>query len=188
MSLQKILIIIVFLFLNSSFSNVKSDIDGLSKGDAAPDFTAVDISGRTVTLSKLTQKANVVLLFFRGFWCSGCQKELSHFTEDIAKITAKGGHVIAITPSPDHYPIIPSRNPMRGLSIIIDENQSIMNEYGVITQEASEYIRVETHYGRHDFTLIPATYIINEDQKITYAHFNPKFTINAFVDSTLMHK
>ncbi len=175
---------ITCLLLLSSFSH---SLQGLQKGDIAPDFTAVDISGRTVKLSDLTQKGNVVLLFFRGFWCSGCHKELSHFTDDISKITAKGGHVIAVTPTPEHYPTRPAKNPMRGLSIIIDDNQSILKQYGVISSEPSSYQRSEGQVVRSDFTFIPATYIINEDQKVTYAHYNPKFTINAFVDSTLVH-
>jgi len=160
---------------------------GLQKGDSAPDFTAVDISGKTVKLSDLTQKGNVVLLFFRGSWCSGCSKRLSHFTDDISKITAKGGHVIAITPTPDHYPDIPSHNPTRGLSIVIDDDHRILDQYGVTRAEPSTYQRTSSHMGTSEFTLIPATYIINGDQKITYVHYNPEYTINAFVDSTLVH-
>ncbi|NLE09851.1 MAG: redoxin domain-containing protein [Dehalococcoidales bacterium] len=35
--------------------------------DAAPDFTAVDSSGRQITLSEYKGKKNVLLIFNRGF-------------------------------------------------------------------------------------------------------------------------
>lgn len=82
-----------FIFPNQSFQHLK-------KGDIAPDFTTASIDGKEITLSSFTQKGNVVILFYQGFWCTGCNKQLNTFKADLAKITKKGGHTIAISPAP----------------------------------------------------------------------------------------
>ena len=58
-------------FLQERFSGVGS---GLDEGAKAPDFTARDLSGRTITLSALAGK--VVLLNFWSVSCPPCLYEL----------------------------------------------------------------------------------------------------------------
>ena len=37
-------------------------------GQPAPDFSLEDVNGKTITLSELRDKKNVVLVFYRGYW------------------------------------------------------------------------------------------------------------------------
>ena len=45
-----------------------TDLNRIKVGDAAPDFTLEDVDGKTISLSDLRGKKNVVLVFYRGRW------------------------------------------------------------------------------------------------------------------------
>ncbi len=160
---------------------------GLAKGDYAPDFTARTISGKEVHLGSMVKTGNIVLLFYQGFWCEGCHKSLSHFREELSKITQKGGHTIAITPTPFTGSPNSRQETDPDVSIVVDQDLSIMRSFGIISDAPEEYVRANHSYGSKDFSFIPATYIIDENQQVKFAHVDPSFTINAFVDSLLIH-
>lgn len=46
-------------------------------GEEAPDFTLEDIQGNQVTLSATRGKTPTVLVFYRGYWCPFCARQLS---------------------------------------------------------------------------------------------------------------
>lgn len=63
--------VFIILFTTSVFSQ---DINS-----NAPDFTAKDLNGNTITLSEL--KGKVILLDFWASWCVPCKKSMPHLIE-----------------------------------------------------------------------------------------------------------
>ena len=45
-----------------------TDLDRVTAGDMAPDFTALSLGGEAITLSQFRGKKNVILFFYRGHW------------------------------------------------------------------------------------------------------------------------
>ena len=45
-----------------------TDLERVSAGDLAPDFTAMSRDGEAITLSGYRGQKNVVLVFYRGHW------------------------------------------------------------------------------------------------------------------------
>ncbi len=45
-----------------------ADLERVSAGDLAPDFTAMSSTGEAITLSQYRGAKNVVLFFYRGHW------------------------------------------------------------------------------------------------------------------------
>jgi cytochrome oxidase Cu insertion factor (SCO1/SenC/PrrC family) len=45
-----------------------TDLERVSVGDLAPDFTLEALDGRAITLSDYRDKKHVVLVFYRGHW------------------------------------------------------------------------------------------------------------------------
>jgi hypothetical protein len=45
-----------------------TDLDRVTAGDMAPDFTAMSRGGEPITLSQYRGEKNVVLVFYRGHW------------------------------------------------------------------------------------------------------------------------
>lgn len=58
-----------------SAQTARSKTDPVKVGDTAPDFSLADENGKTVTLSKLKQPT--VLVFYRGYWCPFCARQLA---------------------------------------------------------------------------------------------------------------
>lgn len=178
---------IILVSAMTGFINPHQSAGALQKGDLVPDFTTRTTAGKQISLSKMVEDGNVVILFFQGFWCTGCHKSLSHFKEDLAKVTKKGGHTIAISPTPLSGRPHNRERPQKDVSIVIDDDLSIMRGFGIIDDKQSEYLRASKSFGKQDFSFIPATYIIDENLKVKFAHVDPDFTVNAFVDSLLIH-
>lgn len=181
------LYVIILATAVSGFISPYQFTGALEKGDTAPDFTTRTTSGKDITLSTMVEEGNVVILFFQGFWCTGCHKSLCHFKDDLAKVTKKGGHTIAISPTPLSGRPHNRERPQKDVSIVIDEDLSIMRGFGIIDDNQTEYLRASINFGKQDFSFIPATYIIDENLTVKFAHVDPDFTINAFVDSLLVH-
>ncbi|MGH9897509.1 MAG: peroxiredoxin family protein [Pyrinomonadaceae bacterium] len=62
---------------DASVDSSRSNVDPVKVGEEAPDFTLKALSGESVTLSEARGKMPTVLVFYRGFWCPYCAKQLS---------------------------------------------------------------------------------------------------------------
>ena len=74
----KICLLIAWLAIFSwtaTAQNAKSRTEPLKVGVTAPDFTLTDQNAKTVTLSKVEK--TTVLVFYRGFWCPFCARQLA---------------------------------------------------------------------------------------------------------------
>lgn len=67
---------------------------GVMKGQAAPDFTLKDITGKQVSLS--SAKNNVVCLQFWATWCPYCIREVPRFKKLHEKFSGKGLKILSI--------------------------------------------------------------------------------------------
>jgi peroxiredoxin Q/BCP len=69
----------------------------LAPGTPAPDFSAPDDSGRTVTLSAL-RGSNVVLVFYPGDDTPGCTRQLCDFRDRWESLRTQGIEVYGVNP------------------------------------------------------------------------------------------
>jgi peroxiredoxin len=53
-----------------------TDIERVAVGAPAPDFTLTQYGGGSLTLSSFEGKKDVVLVFYRGYWCPYCVRQL----------------------------------------------------------------------------------------------------------------
>lgn len=68
-----------YQFLTSNFDSSKDDIDQNISGQAAKDFTVIDVEGKEVSLSDF--KGKPVVVNFWASWCPPCKEEMPYFNE-----------------------------------------------------------------------------------------------------------
>lgn len=190
-------LILSFLVSVSSLVSAQTETvypEGLKVGDMAPDFTAKDQEGKTVHLKQALKKGPVVMLFYRGQWCPYCNKQLSHFSDSLQMITAKGATLLAFTPETAENIKKTIEKTKTSFPVIEDEGMSIMKSYKVnfavdektITKYKGYGIDFDKANGNNDANLpVPATYIIGKDGKIKYVFFNTDYRKRASVQHIL---
>ena len=66
-------------------------IEPVRNGEEAPDFTLEDLQGNPVTLSEVRDKTATVVVFYRGYWCPFCARQLAEL-----RSLAKGNEQIRV--------------------------------------------------------------------------------------------
>lgn len=184
------------LFFSLSFSQKDTTVipSGLKVGDVAPDFKAMDNTGKSFSLKKMLRKGDVVLVFYRGQWCPFCNKALSRMNDSLSLITAKGATVVAVSPETDENIEKTVGKTKASFPIISDKGLSIMKAYKVNYAVDARTIEKYKNYNI-DFALVngnngailpvPATYVIGKNGVIKYVFFSPDYKIRTSVQSIL---
>ncbi|HQY11731.1 MAG TPA: peroxiredoxin-like family protein [Ferruginibacter sp.] len=157
---------------------------GLKAGDMAPDFTAKDQDGNTLSLKERLKEGPVVILFYRGQWCPHCNKQLSHFADSLQLLRDKKVTVLAVTPETADGIRKTIEKTRASFPVLEDAGLEIMKLYKVNFAVDAKTISSYKGYGI-DFNKanganganlpVPATYIIGTDGKVKYVFFNTDY-------------
>ena len=168
---------------------------GLKTGDTAPKFTAVDNTGKTLSLKSLLKSHKAVVLFFyRGQWCPYCNKQIKELQDSLQLLTGKGAYVVGVTPETSENINKTIDKTHASFSIIQDKGYTIMKAYQVnytvdaeLLGKLKNYgVDLEKNNGNTDHVLpVPATYVIDQSGKIIYFHFDKDYTKRASVQSIM---
>ena len=153
-------------------------------GDKAPNFTATTHAGTETNLKKLTKNGSVVLIFYRGYWCPFCNKELNHMNDSLPLLQAKGATVIAITPETYESVNKTIEKTKASFEIISDTTNTILKQFGVNFTVDDKTIEKYKTYGI-DFTTVngnsentlpvPAVFIIDKNGNFKYLYFDKDY-------------
>ncbi|TKH42860.1 alkyl hydroperoxide reductase [Paenibacillus terrae] len=145
---------------------------GLSLGTKAPEFSLLDFTGQTITLSEATAKGPVVLIFYRGSWCPFCNLELQAYQRIMDGITSAHAQLIAISPqTPEYSTIVQQKNEL-SFPVLSDLHNQIAEKYNLkfkLPEYAHELyksldISLDTFHGNSAWELpVPATYVIDKE-------------------------
>ena len=160
----------------------------LKEGAAFPPATLPDQLGRPVDLAALREKGPLVVVFYRGGWCPYCNLELRAYQQALPRIVAEGGALIAITPeTPDNSLDTAQKNDL-AFPVLSDANGALAAALG-IRFELSEPIKalyakfghaLPERNGDGSWTLpVPATYVVERDGRIAFAHVDPDYRSRA---------
>ncbi|PHS54726.1 MAG: hypothetical protein COB01_00905 [Lutibacter sp.] len=182
---MRISIMAIFLFFSMWKVNAQINNDYLKIGKNAPRIQGIDQFSNSINSDKILKNNKVLLIFYRGNWCPYCKKHLASLQENLDKFIKKGVYVIVVTPEKVNKVKETSAEFKSAFSIIHDVDNKIMINYKVafdVTKEnVPNYFEFtlnkvrEYNESYNDVLPVPATYLIDTDHKISYAHYDPNY-------------
>ncbi len=186
----------VLLLISALRSQAQEKPEGLFINSRAPDFKGKDQNANEIVLKDLRKKGPVVVIFYRGYWCPYCNKELQKLEDSLQLIKEKGAQLIAITPEKQEGIAKTIEKTKASYSIITDDGLKIMKAYDVAyqvdTKTIDRYkmasIDLATNNGQKPdavYLPVPAVYIIGKDGEIKYRFFDEDYKKQAAVKDIL---
>lgn len=154
---------------------------GLDVGQKAVFFQETDQHDTKYSLKSNLEKGPVIIFFYRGQWCSHCNRYMSNLQDSLTLITDLGASVVAITPEKEEEIDKTIEKTDAEFPIIYDKSHLLMDAYDVtFVLSATKQklymlggINIDVASGNDDHVLpVPATYIIGVDGKIIARHFD----------------
>src|SRR6201995_2551407 len=126
----------------------------LKAGEKAPDFTAKDQNGNTVTLSQYKGK-NVILYFYPKDDTPGCTAEACSFRDNYQSLIGQGFHVIGVSTDDEKSHKKFETKFSLPFPLIADVDKQIVEAYGVWAEK--------NMYGKKYMGTIRKTFVIDGD-------------------------
>ena len=134
-------------------------------GEKALDFELKSLAGETVQLAKLIEEGPVVVVALRGYpgyQCPLCSKQFGSFLDKAEEFAKSKAQVVFIYPGPadklkeraDEF--IKGRDFPDYFHLLLDPDYKFTTSYGIHWDEPKE-------------TAYPSTFVINGEQKVTFA-------------------
>jgi peroxiredoxin len=134
----------------------ETDLERVVVGKAAPDFTLTRMGGGTATLSAMRGKKNVVLVFYRGYWCPFCITQLKELRSLLSDELKKDTELLVVSIDDDKgmetaMTRISADGTKPDYTFLSDPDHAVIARYGVMNPAGSR--RGIPH---------PATYVIDK--------------------------
>ena len=181
--MKKIFGLLLLLIIEFT-GNAQQAPEGLFINSKAPDFKGTDQFGKEIRLKDAIKQGKVVLVFYRGYWCPFCNRQLKKLEDSLQFIKEKGATVIAVSPEKPESVSKTIDKTKAEYPVLYDEGLKIMKAYEVdyevqentITRYRNTGIDLEKTNGKDwKFLPVPAVYIIDKEGKITYRYFDADY-------------
>jgi thioredoxin-dependent peroxiredoxin len=130
---------------------------GISAGQKAPDFTALDDRGEKIKLSDFKGR-NVVLFFYPKDDTSGCTKEACSFRDALPRFDGLNAVVLGISPDSVKSHQKFKEKFQLPYPLVVDEDHAIAERYGVWGEKSM--------YGRKYWGILRTTFVIDKTGKV----------------------
>ncbi len=146
-------------------------IDRVAIGQRAPDFTLARMGGGTTTLSSFRGRKNVVLVFYRGFWCPYCIRQLSGMRQMLDAEMKKDTELLVVsvddsTGTQKTVARISADGVTPDFAFLSDPDHAVIARYGILNPSGGS--RGIPH---------PATYVIDRDGVVRWRDIETDYKI-----------
>jgi peroxiredoxin len=141
-----------------------TDLSRVVAGTVAPDFQLPSSAGGTLKLSSLRGK-NVVLVFYRGYWCAYCVKQMVELQSLLPDSHRKDTLIVGVSPDPmDELKLVIPRVTERAggtflVTLLSDAGHKVIDLYGLRNVEPD---------AEAPFLPYPTTYVIDAAGKVRW--------------------
>jgi len=147
-------------------------------GARAPDVTLPDVSGKPVRLSDVWQRGPLVVVFYRGGWCTYCNLQLREWQQYAEALSRLDASLLAISPQLPEHSMRSAQDNGLGFSVLSDCALDAANGFGlaytlhpdVVEYYGSVGTDIPVLNGNGLWVLpVPATYVIDPTGEIRFA-------------------
>lgn len=163
-------LILFFSIISCSDNNVNNyeppsgTLEGILVGQAAPNITVNDITGKPINLHSL--RGNVVLLDFWATWCYPCKQEIPKLKEIWEKYHGKNFVIIGIS----------SDTKVENLKSYVEQNEIKWQQYFDATKSV---------YFKYVVNAIPRFYLIRKNGIISFTGYPVQINLENEIDKLL---
>jgi peroxiredoxin len=178
---------IVFLLLGFLFSQAQEKPEGLFINSKAADFKATDQDGKEVNMKDLRKKGNVVVVFYRGYWCPYCSKYMKRLQDSLELIKEANAELVVITPEGDEGIDTTVSRTGASFPIIYDKDMKISRAYKVAYKVEEKTVNRYKNSNppidllkingqvKEAYLPVPAVYIVNTDGAVFFRYFEEDY-------------
>jgi peroxiredoxin len=159
--------------------------NALSAGQRAPVFSLPDQDGVKTSLEAMLRRGPLLLVFYSGSWCPGCNLGLKALEEVSALIEARGASLVIISPQTIQENARTQRAMQVKIPILCDKGGKVAQRFGVRwrvpellrTLHLNSGIDLPSLHGEDSWTLpIPSRFVIDQNGVIAYSEVDPDQT------------
>jgi peroxiredoxin len=107
---------------------------GLRPGDFATDFSLTDSYGKITHLTSVPPDTFLVLIFYRGFWCSACQTQLFNLKDDYPRFLQHHAIIYAVSTDLVEECLDFTQQWRFPFTLLSDVNLNLIGAYGAINK------------------------------------------------------
>jgi len=157
----------------------------LTVGAKVPAFELYDHDGKIVSSADLLATGHLVLCFIRGRWCPFCVGQMEAMNLILPQIEPAGATLVAISPQTIKQSFFMHDQHKLRFPLLSDAGNQVARQFGLTyrvpdTQQAvyrRAFINLPLVNGDDSWELpIPATYILDREGTVLYAHANEDYT------------
>lgn len=157
-------------------------------GETMPAFALPDADGRWTRLDALLAPAPLVLSFQRGGWCPYCRAEMAAWRRALPSLAKAGGRLAVVTPETGGRAAQLRDGLGPEVIILCDVDHGVAMMLGLTVplpgeireryrESGLDLDRLTGGAGR--FVPIPATFVLDRQGRVRFAHADPDFRVRA---------
>lgn len=163
-------------------------------GAILPDFALPNAKGRYRSLSELVGRRPTVLSFNRGGWCPYCRSELTAWGEHAEQLAAAGGQFVSIAAETGGRAEQLHAMVGQDAEVLVDVDHGLALSVGLAFRCDQDLQRryltcgldLSELYGSGTWFLpVPATFIIDREQRVRYSFVDADFRNRADPDEVI---
>ena len=148
------------------FARFEKRISTLLKvGKTLPPLELINYDGTRFKIRDV--KKPMLIIFYRGNWCSQCMAQITNVAEQYGDLAEKGVEIVLISPQPQSHTALLAESFKVPMTFLVDRDNAMAKRLGIAVKNGLPSVAKSLGYGRD--TVIPTTIMTDARGNILFA-------------------